>query len=196
MTPVGLSISEFAGRTNLTLNAAFRKVQRLEKQGLVRVIREETRAGRPVRFYACPYQAFFIPSGLTSLQEQISDVFEPLQRYVQACLVQALQEGQNPVGGLLFTVDRRGLWLLPATPQGERWHPVPNGDPVVVNDSGPLYLSYQDAQELAGELRALFDRYRERRGNTPTPYFMHQVLTPLTLREHMAVPHAGYTKLL
>lgn len=194
MTPEGLSTTAFAQLAGLTVNAAFRKVQKLEAQGLIRLVGEQKRAGRPVKLYACPYGSFFIPNAFTSLQEQVSEVFEPLLRLMQGNLVEALSTGNNPVGGIIFTLNERGLWLLPAAPSGERWRPKPDDAVAVVNDSGPLYLNHDDAHALAAELREVFDRYREKRGGTV--YLMHQMLTPVQARLEHALPHAGYTELV
>lgn len=193
MQPEGSTVSAFAKATRLTINAAYRKVQRYEQQGLVWQISHKNRAGRPMKVYACPFNSFFIPDRFVSLHEQVTEVFGPMQALMSRSLVEVASQGVNPVGGLLFKVTERGLWMLPAQPSGERWSPDPVGTPVTVHTSGPLLLNYEDARELARELHQLFDRYRLRRGGSM--YLLHQILTPVPVPpQDFAFPHTGYTE--
>lgn len=192
MTPGGSTASALAQTYGLTLNAAYRKVRRFGAVGLLEVAREERRAGRAVKVYRCPHTSFFIPRDLIPLEEQVGELFEPYARLLRERVVEAASHPVNPVGGLTYAVRPDGLWLLPATPGGERWRPDVPETPAHVHTSGPLYLDYPDARELERELYALFDRYRGRRG--ATPYLMHMALAPITGVHQVALPHSGYTE--
>ncbi|ADV65862.1 ArsR/SmtB family transcription factor [Deinococcus maricopensis] len=194
MRPDGATVSTLADTHGLTLNAAYRKVKRLERLGLLRVLREEQRAGRAVRVYVAPHRAYFIPRTLVSLEEQMRETFEPYQELMRQHLARVSANGHNPVGGLLFRAEADGLWLIPATATGEKWRPDVPGTPAYYHGSGPLYLDYAQAKALERELYALFDRYRQQRG--PHQYLMHAFLTPVDNLPNFAFPHAGYTDLV
>ncbi|MEW6420099.1 MAG: helix-turn-helix domain-containing protein [Deinococcota bacterium] len=192
MGPEGSTVAALARRHGLSLNAAYRKVQKFGRLGLLTVLREERRAGRAVKVYGCPHQSFFIPRDLIPLEEQVTETFGPYQHLLAQKLIEASRHPANPVGGLIFTVRAGGLWLLPATERGERWRPDVPGTPAHVHSSGPLYLDYQEARALERELYALFDRYRRRRGSAP--YLLHMVLAPIPGVGGFALPQSGYTE--
>lgn len=192
MRPEGSTVAALAAERGLSLNAAYRKVQKFCRLNLLAVLREEHRAGRAVKVYRCPHTAFFISRDLISIEEQLTETFGPYEQLLRRNLLEASANAVNPVEGLLFQVRPDGLWLLPATRSGERWRPDRPGTPAHVHSSGPLYLDYQDARALERELYDLFDRYRGRRG--AAPYLLHMVLTPLADAGRLALPHSGYTE--
>lgn len=194
MVPGGSTVAALAAANDLSVNAAYRKVQKLCQVGLLEVLREERRSGRAIKVYHCPHTSFFIPRGLISLEEQITETFEPYQELIRQKLIEASRQGPNPVEGLIFTVGEGGLWLLPATADGERWRPDFPGTPAHLHSSGPLYLDYVQARALERELYELFDRYREYRG--ANPYLLHMALVPIEGLSRFALPHAGYTELV
>lgn len=140
---------------------------------------------------------FFIGEQWQPVNEQMGEMFEPLREIMLQSVTQTIHESNNPVASLIFTITPHGLWLLPATPAGERWQPDVPGTPAYIYDCTPLFLNYEDAKALQFELLEIFDRYRQKRGNTT--YMLHQFLTPVPIERDKAafvLPHAGHTKLI
>lgn len=192
MRPDGGTVGGLAETHHLTLNAAFRKVKQFETLGLLRVLGRERRAGRPVKRYACTASSFFVPSNLMPLVETLTESFSSYQAVMNEAFVRHAQTPPNPVGGLLIEARGGELWMLPATPSGERWTPHVPGTPAIHHASGALMLDYDQARALQRELVALFDRYRAARGSHA--YLMHLFLTPLGTTHRLALPQAGYTE--
>ena len=63
-----LSLTQAAERLGTSVEALYRPVTRLEKLGLLRVVKTEPRGGRPVKYYRTPGPAFFIPASLVGLE--------------------------------------------------------------------------------------------------------------------------------
>ncbi|AFZ67708.1 hypothetical protein [Deinococcus peraridilitoris] len=194
MPVYGSTVSSLADAFGLALHAAFRKVKKFERLGLLSVLREERRAGRAVRHYICREHSFFLPRELLSLEEQMRETFEPYHELMRQQLALASTTGPNPVAGLIFQARHDGLWLIPANAHAQKWDPNVPGTPAFFHGSGPLLLDYPQAKALERELYELLDRYRTHQGSGL--YLAHAFLTPVVGVSNFTFPHAGYTKLV
>lgn len=141
-----LTLGDLRRPTGMSLSLLHYHVGGLAALGLVAVVREEPRAGRPVRHFRATARSFFVPAehlvkapgtGLTWL----------LRDRLDQCLARSLQ-------GISFTHDglnhRAHLHTDPDHPSTalELWI-----------DAG---LDAADASNLAADLQAIVDRYRAR----------------------------------
>ncbi len=58
-----VTITQAAAELGMTVRAAFPRVRRLQRLGLVHITREEPRAGRAIKHYTAAGQEFFVPLG-------------------------------------------------------------------------------------------------------------------------------------
>jgi DNA-binding MarR family transcriptional regulator len=163
------SISTAAELLGCSLQTMHYRVKQLVKAGLLRVTREEQRAGRAVRYYRAVSDAFFIPDALTEhadLEERLLADFRPtLSRIAKGIAEGVRREGRT---GQCRYLNEQGsvssygcVESSDGTLEFNREYPFrrPNTD-----RRGDIYLTDEEARELAQELGALFDRYLQ---NTP-----------------------------
>jgi DNA-binding transcriptional ArsR family regulator len=93
------TLSDVASTSGLGLSLLHHHVMRLLAFGLVEVVREEPRAGRPVRYYRATHDAFFVPSDLAS-----GSFSEPLQKEMR----RALENVTDQSSGILIDLDDEG----------------------------------------------------------------------------------------
>ncbi|HEX8572450.1 MAG TPA: hypothetical protein VF759_06840 [Allosphingosinicella sp.] len=155
------SLRQLAASTGLRLNLLHYHVARLRGLGLVEIVREEARPGRPVKIYAAAARAFFVPAGLAGGETGDRLSSELRERLARA---RARSDGE---GTLYFAGEDGGPRMRRLGGDGaaegaEYW--------------SLLDLSRAEAAELAREMAALLARYRGRGGPSGRPYLVHAAL--------------------
>ena len=150
------SLSEVSAALEMPLNLLHHHVKRLLTFGILEVVREQRRAGRPIRYYRATADAFFIPATLMA-----SSVGATLSRELRAGLDAAAHEA----AGMVLDLDGAGrprLRLmgdkLPSIPW-EAWR--------------LMRLSRKAAMEFGLELNALLRRYERQASDTGPTYLFH-----------------------
>ena len=166
-----LSLTQAAERLGMSVEALYRPVTRLEKLGLLRVVKTEPRGGRPVKYYRTPGSAFFIPASLVGLELGLKN-----ERSWHRLLERSLIEWW--LGGIASSADW-GLHVMPSKVGDEESLAVSPGLPPQLPErnaaSDPTHFAWYKV-ELAEEdslafKRALLDltaefKARERAGET------------------------------
>lgn len=157
------------------------RVRTFLKAGLLRVTREEKRAGRSVKHYRSSYNAYFIPFSTTPyadleerLREQISPLTDELVRSFALVLRQIGHDGQwlyRDTDGLVSSESgeeaRFGLDF-----DNPAW-------PVVYDFRCELCLPREEAKVLQRELRDLYARYLpQRQVSSGEKYVLQVALVP------------------
>lgn len=157
------SLSEAAGALAMPLNRLAYHVGALLRLGLVRVEREQKRAGRPIRLYRAVADAFLVPATAIARRPGAglaAELRAALDRTEQLAggsdMIVALDAVGRPV------MRRHGAEL--AADACEYWR--------------VLQLSRSEARAVAAELGALLRRYESKPGKRKRPYLLHAALAP------------------
>jgi predicted transcriptional regulator len=137
------------------------RLQKLLGHNLVRVVREEKRAGRSVKHYTASSDGFFVPYALTNFETLYAfwlAILEPKhQAFVKNLVRNAERRATDPQkwGVALRHISGMGLYLqaLPKPPQTML-------DPVSWFGEEDLMLSHEQAQAFKLELKALVAKYQ------------------------------------
>ncbi|RJF72333.1 ArsR family transcriptional regulator [Deinococcus cavernae] len=168
------TLSQVAQAQYMRVETLHYRVQQLRRAGLLRVVGEVPRRGRPLKLYEAVATAFVFSADLLSpeaLQELslgkawLREFMEELERLTGADEQRTVQVSLNNAGALIWgTADE-----LPERPE----HPT-----AYFTQSAALYLTPAEAEELAAELDTLYQRYEGRSG--PKRYGLILGLTPLS----------------
>jgi hypothetical protein len=158
------STSELSRLVHAPLNLLHHHLRKFVALGLVRIEREEARAGSPVKFYRATARSFFVPA---ELMKELPGARQDLQLRESLARSFALSlqgtvyfhDGQGPRMRLVRKPDRR-------TTTAELWL--------------ELHLSEAAASALEQELRALLHRFESRPGRGSRRYLVHAAITPLS----------------
>src|SRR5262245_40937523 len=158
------SLSELSRLTQAPLNLLHHHVRKHLSLGLVRIEREERRAGAPVKFYRATARSFFVPADLIKQApgaSQDAQLRESLARSLALSLqgVVYFHDGQGPRMRLVREPGRRAT-------AAETWL--------------ELHLSDAAAGELAEEMRALLHRFQSRPGKGGRCYLVHAAIAPVS----------------
>ena len=157
------SLQELAGATGLSLSLLHYHVKRMQRFGLIQVVRKEKRAGRAVSRYRAVARRFLVPADLA-----LHAGGSALLRELRAGLDRERASGGN--GGVVYFVDPTGapkmLRLPIETKRGafEAWF--------------TLFLTSQDIKALSSDLRAVFGRYSQLSGTAAHPVIGYCAFAP------------------
>jgi|GEM_PF-2267337 len=180
--------TQLARALGATLNATFVKLRRLERVGLVRVTREERRAGRAVKHYTAVSSHLFVPFEAMSLPDveavYLRDQHDQLRQFVHALLDTYRRAwGEPGTLGQSHYRDADGSTLSTFGPApGTTWSSLASDHPATVLNGGTVFLTPSEAKALQRELYALHARYGQA-GRDRRPYRLHVGLTPETSAE-------------
>ena len=156
------SLQELAAVTRLSLSLLHYHVRKLQSLGLIEVVRNQVRSGRPKRIFRSTARAFFVPCHLMSQSPE-----NQLYAELRACKDRSRARTENE--GMLYSIDEHGA---PRTRKisckaGTAWEFWLG-----------MNLSNPDAQSLGEEMRSLFARYEQRGTGRTRPYLIHCVIVP------------------
>lgn len=174
------TVSAAARELGISLGTMYYRVGVFLETGLLRVTREEERAGRAIKHYRTVGDAFFVPFELTphaDLAERIVAQLEPLWREIARAYARVLQ-AHDRAGQYIFRGETGTVWTAPAS------NPFA-GEPQGVAHAGlhdvPLHLTRDQATDLLRTLSGLSERYQHLdQAEGSRPYILQVALVPLT----------------
>lgn len=162
------SVKAAAEEVGCRLDAMHYRVRRFLEAGLVRVVEEVPRAGRPIKLYRSMADSFYVPFDLTpyaeveerirrDLREEEERMVEALARAVRLSGVEGRRiyrraDGEVMVGSAADTAPP-GDWA-------ETVHAWPRHLPVAERVSGELALTHAEAKALLLAFQSLTERYQ------------------------------------
>ncbi len=130
---------------------------------MLQVVREEKRAGRPIKVYRSLTDAFFVPFQLTSHTTQqeswLAHIGPVARRIAQSMVEQHLTERS---GQCVFRDDHDNLVVIGGRELSEGaivFHPDVSHPPLGTDRFGNIFLTGEEARGLERELVELFGRY-------------------------------------
>lgn len=160
-----LSVGAVAGEVNWPLDRVHYRVKKLCRAGLLHVVREEKRAGRPIRVYSTVAAAFFIPfTSFThaSLEEKFLRFEQELAHRVVRCEMRLLHQtfpNLAQVGPRIYRdAQGRATEDLAFSP-GEGVDELGPDYPAMLSEWRGVRLPFSEAKALQAELNALLERY-------------------------------------
>ena len=156
------SLQELAEVSKISLSLLHYHVGRLERLGLIGVVRYKARSGRPIKIFRSTARSFFVPAYLMSRSPE-----EELYAELRACLDRCRRGGEGE--GMLYFVDEhasarmRKMRGRAAVPGAEFWLRIS--------------LSNANAQSLAEDMKLLLARY-QRCGSPTRAYVVHCAIAP------------------
>lgn len=188
------SASQAAAELGVRLDTLLYRLRVLQRAGLVRVVRSQKRAGRPVKIYRSSADAYFIPFGATpyaELEERIREQLRTHDEVVVRALARTLRasgyEGQRlyrDARGEVFrqSAKDKATYLDLADWASLQRHVRDRAAPATERLAAQLALTDEEAKSLLLELYGLWRRY----GHEPAagargrkPYDLQFVLVPL-----------------
>ena len=160
------SAQEAASELGRDLDGVLYRIKRLLQAGLLMVVEERLRSGRPVKVYRSTFDSWFVPFEAlpyVDVEDTLSALHVAQGRRVARAAARHLV--RTPWAG--FFVERREdgrVWMVGASAGahggGERAAPAgdePSGG--AMDATVELRLTAEDARELNQDLQALVDRY-------------------------------------
>ncbi len=176
-----MSVSAAAREVGCSLHAMLYRVRVFVGAGLLRVTREEARAGRSIKHYRSAHDAYYIPLEITpyaELEERLRAQFMPSAELLIRAWSHLLREvGQR--GRRLYR-DSAGFICSNSGDEKQHFLDYANPDfPAVFDFFLELHLPQDEAKQLQLELLALYQRYlpyQEKSGNKA--YLFQAALVP------------------
>lgn len=178
MTPGGQTIKAVAEQLRLDLNNVYRRVQRFEQLGLLKVVAHQKRRGRDVKVYRATTQEFFIPTSLYPLNEYFLDLFQPFAERFRLNYHRIFEHCEKPVGGILAGQLASGHFYGMADQQMQVFTDYGADSPAAVFHGTVLRLGRTAARELEGELFNLLMKYTGQQEEDGRPHVLTVLYHP------------------
>lgn len=183
LTGAESSVGALAKALGWPLDATHYRVKKLWQAGLLQVVREEKRAGRPVRIYRAVADAFFLPySAFTSatleekfLRHELSVARALVRSYVRLLHDSYPQPGS--LGPYIYRDQHGKVTEDLATGPGQPLD-LDAVFPTAMEQLRGLSLSDAQARELKAELDTLAAKYAPRRAEQPLTHMLRLWLVP------------------
>ncbi len=155
------SASAAAAELDLDLNAMLYRIGVLRKAGLLRVVREEKRQGRPLKIYRSVHDAYFIPYEATPFadleerlwQQQLAEARE--RTHIQA---RRLRAG-GVYGQSMFRDEHGEAWVQSSASAGQDLDWLDPRRPASIDYWTNLVLTEAESRELQRLLYDVMQRY-------------------------------------
>lgn len=160
------TVGDAAEQLGMKPTDLYYRVKRMLELGLLRVSHEESRRGRPLKYYRSSADEFFIPFCITSL-EGVEDFIvkhdEPWSRRLVRSLAHAYtHEASLEHWGLHISYREDGFLMFDLASHP----PQQNGAAVrgaFSNWDSSFYLGEEDRRRMADEVHEVLERYRSKR---------------------------------
>ena len=159
------TVKAAAEEAGCNLDTMLYRVKTFLRAGLLEVVREEKRAGRPVKHYRSSSDAYFVPFEMTPYAGLEERIFE-MRRANEATIVPAIARLLREFGweGQRFYRDDKGeVWRESALDEGVSRPDLDNPRlPIGRQVFDELHLLDEDARALQRELFRTWERYRDK----------------------------------
>ena len=179
------SVSEAAQIWKLRVDAAYYRVQQLERLGLIAVTSVSQRSGRPVKHYRAISDRFFVPFGIVP-EATLEAILESSGAYFRQEMLKAQSKATHeffsfhPAGhwGLHIGLDPEGHIDVNLSDANGNSPDLHDPDlPLIADGSPTLHLEPIEARALRRELFELIQRFSHKGGSRK--YLLHVALAPL-----------------
>lgn len=183
------TLKELVEELHMDMSEAHYRVQQLIKAGILKVSREEKRAGRPIKYYAPTQEKFFLPFKDTVYNTVVDFVvqqMEPiLHRFVELIFKNVPQVGE---WGLTFRPDQDGHKLSTMfhqegkNPEGLGARDMQLKHRVLAMWQ-TLDLLPDDARDMQREMMDLYEKYRQKQNPGGEKHIIGMFLTAGDLQD-------------
>lgn len=153
--------------TGADMNAVLYRVRQLQRAGLLKVVREVKRPGRPIKVYRSSHDAYFVPYELTpfaSLEERLLAQLRPHMETRARVMAQRLR--QHGWYGQVFFRDREGeTWTASAAEPAARLDWLDASLGLGIDYVVELELTDEEAADLQTLLYQALERYQRGQGS-------------------------------
>ncbi|GEM46972.1 helix-turn-helix transcriptional regulator [Deinococcus cellulosilyticus] len=179
------TLKDLVESLHMDMSEAHYRVQQLIKAGILKVSREEKRAGRPIKYYAPTQEKFFLPfkdTVYSTVVDFMAEQIEPLMhRFLELAFRNVPQVGE---WGLTFQLGEQDRKL--STVFGQQ-------NPPSLDETSPremmvkhrilgmwqnMELTVEDARSLTAELLDLYEKYRQKQNPGGEKHLMGLFLVP------------------
>ena len=155
-----LTISEAAASLGCKPNSLLARVQRMLACGLLEVSRELPRAGRAIKVYRSVAETFFVPLSRSAITDH--GVWAASRARLLQTGLRYSQSQPTRLGGHRIYRDQHGVvnHNSAISPEVDHNPLVPDEPAVFTASHDSVFLDFEDAKRLQGELDALMKRYK------------------------------------
>lgn len=183
------TLKELVEELHMDMSEAHYRVQQLIKAGILKVSREEKRAGRPIKYYAPTQEKFFLPFKDTvynTVVDFIAQQMEPIMhRFIELIFKNVPQMGE---WGLTFGQEKDSTKLSTMFHQSNK----PTGGETVREMQlrhrvlamwQTLDLLPDDARDMQREMMDLYEKYRQKQQPDGEKHMIGMFLTAGDLQD-------------
>ena len=162
------TVTQAAQETQEKPNTVLSRVRRFVKLDLLKIVREERRAGRAVKVYRSTADIFFIPFEATTA-ESLEALLQERDAYWETLLrrgvVRARTEDVGTWGTRVYRDMAGRLQVQTAVTPSQNYTLLDPERPAVLSTwRDSVYLDFEDAKTLQREMFALLKRYHQKAG--------------------------------
>ena len=176
------TVSQAAQATGDKANTILARVKRFLKLGLIEIVKEEKRDGRPIKHYQATADIFFVPYEATSaetLEVMIRERDLYWAHLLRKGVVQARIEDIGTWGTRIYKDYLGRLQIQTATNPETNYTMLDDSRPAALSawrDS--VYLDFEDAKNLQQEMFQLLKKYNQKKGSQR--YIIRLGMAPIT----------------
>lgn len=175
------TVARAAKELGMTTNSLLYRVKRFQAAGLLRVVREEKRAGRAVKVYRSVADAFYVPFALTraeTLEALLLGLDSPLRALLYRNTARVMTQAETELGLVVWRAGEGDVRTRFSAGPDRLFDPLePEAPSTMLFWSPELWLEPEDAKLLLRDLTELIGRYHGRGGRGR--YLLHLGVSPL-----------------
>ena len=175
------TVAKAAKELGVATNSLLYRVKRFQGAGLLRVVREEKRAGRAVKVYRSVADAFYVPFALTraeTLEALLWGLDSPLRALLYRNVARVMTQPETELGLIVWRAAEGEVRTRFSAGPDRLFDPLEQGAPSTLLFWSPeVWLEPNDAKLLLREMTDLIGRYHGRGGRGR--YLLHLGLSPL-----------------
>ena len=181
-------LAELAPQADLKLNTLWYRVNKWCQQGILEVVHEERRKGRPIKLYRTTAEAFFVPFTATKnleLQEMLMSFIAQEEQVFYRGVASTLESVYSDLGLYISTMqDEVDLMVSLANQQDDQVSLISDTfiameGPAMFLSDGTIGLDFSTAKRFQQELRMLYQKYKALSSEQAQLYAYRLGITPL-----------------
>ena len=157
------SASEAAEEASCSLEAMLYRIKQFLNLDLLKIVREEKRAGRAIKVYRSSFDAYFIPFEMTpfaSVEERLEHLFHEHDKDVIRSMT-ALLQNKNLTGQRVFRAPDGEVWRQSASTIDSYYDLADSEHSIGTQMIGETYLTQEEAREFQMALNQLASQYQK-----------------------------------